>query len=283
MIPSSKQEPSEAASSRVRVTFWLLLLSGLMILAALSLPRPGATKAPEPLLPPPPDIAAQDLPASNPPLTSATPLAPATEPLPTALAGWVLDLESTNAAVAQAARKALADLGPEAAPAIPQLARLLADVRTCNSAAWVLAIVGTNALPVLLDALTNGNRNARVEVAGAIGMFREAGEAAIPGLVECMQYNDPLVRANALASLLSILKRPDLAVPALIATLADRDAKVRISATRVLQKYGQVEADATIPALVQAARQEQNPLMIRSGAAEILRTIAPERATAEGL
>jgi HEAT repeat protein len=201
------------------------------------------------------------------------------------LTGWVLDLESTNAKVVQAARRALADLGPEAAPAIPQLAQMLKEGRNCNSAAYTLANIGTNALPVLIDALTNGNRIARLEAAGAIGTprFGEAGEAAVPALVECMRDDDPGVRGNAIAALQAIPKRPDIAVPALIAALADPDASVRGGADTVLRKYAQVEADATIPMLVQAAQHDQNPVSIRFRAAEIVRAIAPERAKAEGL
>ena len=58
-------------------------------------------------------------------------LVPTTEPIQRkTLSGWVLDLESTNAEVVQAARQALKDLGPDAAPAIPQLAQMLNDGRT---------------------------------------------------------------------------------------------------------------------------------------------------------
>src|SRR5262249_44741190 len=143
------------------------------------------------------------------------------EPGQKTLNDWVLDLDSTNADVVSTASQALADLGQDAAPAIPQLAQMLNDGRTCNRAAWALVKMGTNSLPVLFDALTNGNQYARLEVAGAIGWFREAGEGAVPGLVECMKYDDPAVRGNAIASLQSIPKRPDIAVPALIAALGD--------------------------------------------------------------
>jgi HEAT repeat protein len=199
------------------------------------------------------------------------------------LTGWVLDLESTNAEVVQAARKALADLGPDAAPAIPQLARMLNEAGTGNSAAWALVQIGTNSLPVLLDALTNGNTNARLEVAGAIGWLREAAEEAVPGLVECMKDDDSGVRGNAIAALQAIPKRPEIAVPALIAALADPEASVHDNADTVLRKYAKVEPDATIPMLVQAAQQSQNPDSVRFRAAEIVRVMVPERAKAEGL
>ncbi len=282
MITPSKQRPSETQPARIRGGVWLLVLgAALIVLLAICLPRPGAIKAPEQSAQPAADAVQHDVPSAQP--TSARPESPPMAAMQKTLAGWVLDLESTNADVVQAARQALADMGPDAAPAIPQLAQMLKEGRNCNSAAYALANIGTNALPVLIDALINGNRNARLEVAGALGTarFGEAGEAAVPGLVECMKDDDPGVRANAIASLQAIPKRPDIALPALIAALADPD--VHDSADTVLRKYAQVASDATITMLVQAARQDQNPASIRLRAAEIVRAIAPERAKAEGL
>jgi len=160
---------------------------------------------------------------------------------------------------------------------------MLKEGRSCNSAAWTLVKIGTNALPVLIDALASGNKYARLEVAGAVGWFREGGEAAVPALVECLRDDDPGVRGNAIAALKAIPKRPDIAVPALIVALADPEVSVHDSADTTLRKYAQVEAEATIPMLVQAAQQDQNPVSIRFRAAEIVRAIAPERAKAEGL
>lgn len=283
MTTPSKQTHNEAGTTRIRLSVWLLVLGSLLvILVAICLPWPGATKAPETASSAAGDDVAATAPSSA-PRTSGRFVVPTTEPIQRkTLTGWVLDLESTNGEVVQAARQALKDLGPDAAPAIPQLAQMLNDGRTCNSAARALVNIGTNSLPVLLDALTNGNKYSRLEVAGSIGSLREAAEQAVPGLVECMKYDDLGVRANAIASLQSITARPDIAVPALVACLSDPDAGVRGSATTVLEKYGKVEANTTIAILVQAAGQDQNPL-VRFKAAEILRTIAPERAKAEGL
>jgi HEAT repeat protein len=287
MTTFPKPAHSRAARFRGRAIVWLLVLvSGLAIVLAICLPRPGAIKAPEQAPQPPADIAGQDAPAKaawDPHPISSRAESTFTEPMQKTPAGWVLDLESTNAEVVQAARKALAALGPDAAPAIPQLARMLNEAGTGNSAAWALVQIGTKSLPVLLDALTNGNTNARMEVAGAIGWLREDAEEAIPGLVECMKDDDSGVRGNAIAALQAIPKRPEIAVPALIAALADPEASVHDNADTVLRKYAKVEPDATIPMLVQAAQQSLNPVSIRFRAAEIVRAIAPERAKAEGL
>ena len=199
------------------------------------------------------------------------------------LTGWVHDLESTNHDDVRAAWKALEMLGTDATLAIPQLAQMLREGRSCNSVAIALAYLGTNGLPVLIDALTNGNATARLEAAGAVGWLREAGEPAVPALVQCIRDDSSGARVNAIAALQSIPKRPDIAVPALIAALADPDASVYRNAETVLHKYATVHADTTIPMLVEAARQDQNPLSIRFRAAELVRAIAPERAKSEGL
>ncbi len=271
----------------MRLSVWLLVLaSGLIILAAICLPRPDPIKPPEQPAQAPGNIAGQDPLALSPDDARPTrtgPMMAASEPTQKTLAGWVLDLKSTNAEVVYAARKALEDLGPDAAPAIPQLAQMLGDGPTCNSAAWALVKIGTNALPVLIEALTNGNKYSRLEVAGAISSLRDAAAEAVPALVQCIGDEDSGVRGNAIASLQAIPRRPDLAVPALIAALADPEATVHENAQTVLREYARVAADATISALVQAARQEQNPVSIRFRAAEIVRAIAPERAQAEGL
>ena len=177
MTTPSKPTPREPGPTGIRLSVWLLALGSMfVILVAICLPRPGATKAPETAgSVAPPDVGATA--PSSAKRISGRFVVPTSEPIERkTLNGWVLDLESTNGEVVQAARQALKDLGPDAAPAIPQLAKMLSDGRTCNSAAWALVNIGTNSLPVLLDALTNGNSDSRLEVAGAIGSLREAAE-----------------------------------------------------------------------------------------------------------
>src|SRR5262249_11133083 len=95
-------------------------------------------------------------------------------------------------------------------------------------------------------------------------------------------YDEPGVRGNAIASLQVIPKRPDIAVPALLAALGDADSSVRRNAATVLQKYGEVEAEATIPRLVQVATKDENKL-VRIRAADVLRAVARDRSRAECL
>jgi HEAT repeat protein len=152
---------------------------------------------------------------------------------------------------------------------------MLASGKYSNLAAITLAAIGTNSLPVLLDALTNGSKSARLEAAGVMGIFREAGMGIVPALVERLQDEASGVRLNAIASLQSIPESPDIAVPALIRCLSDPDLSVRKNAMTVLEKYAEVEANATVPILLRAAEHDENPL-IRFRAAEILHAVQPK-------
>jgi len=197
------------------------------------------------------------------------------------LSDWVRDLSSTDQSVRQTAHDAFTAMGADASPAIPSLAALLQSSRVPNAAAWALAHIGPNALPTLINALTNGNTAARLEATGVIGVLRDAAEEAVPAIVENLRHEDRFVRANAVAALQSIPKHPEVAVPALVACLTDDEVMVRDNAATVLRSFGKA-AESAIPELVRAAR-EDNDSHVRTSAVESLRTISPERADAEGL
>jgi HEAT repeat protein len=157
----------------------------------------------------------------------------------------------------------------------------LNDIQAANAAAGALASIGKDALPALLDALTNGTSFARLEVAGVMASFGPDTEEAVPALVECLRHEDAGVRGNAIASLQAIPKRPDLAVPALTACLTDADVGVRGNAATVIRKFGH-DAEPAVSNLVHLARDDTDSF-VRTRATESLRLIAPERAEKEGL
>ena len=197
------------------------------------------------------------------------------------LSDWVRDLYSTNQPVREAAHDAFTAMGADASPAIPSLAAILHTSRMPNAAVWALAHIGPNALPTLINALTNGNTAARVEAAGVIGVLRDAAEEAVPAIVECLRHEDRFVRANAIAALQSIPKHTEVAVPALTVCLTDDEAMLRGNAATVLRSFGKA-AESAIPELVRAAREDKD-FHVRTRATESLRMISPERADAEGL
>jgi RNA polymerase sigma factor (sigma-70 family) len=194
---------------------------------------------------------------------------------------WVAELISTNQPLREAAHEAFKAMGDSAAPAIPALATVLHSSRNQNAAAWALVFVGTDSLPTLIDALTDGSPVARMEVAGAIGSMRDRAEAAVPALVECMRHPYWAARCNAINSLQSIAKQPDLVVPAVTVCLTDTNTNVRVSAATLLRYFGNA-AGSAVPALAQVAREDADAL-VRTRAAESLREISPERANTEGL
>jgi hypothetical protein len=197
-----------------------------------------------------------------------------------ALTDWLADSMSTNSDVVVPAAKVLYELGADASPLIPHLATLLNSSNHCNHAVRLLVSIGTNSLPVLLDALAH-NSTARQDVAGFIGQFGEAASDAIPTLLQCLRDADSGVRGSAMGALGNICTRPDIVVPALVNCLADPDVMLRMGAAAMLSRYG-TSAAAAVPVLVSVAREDPDE-QVRKAAAESLRAVAPERADAEEL
>jgi hypothetical protein len=141
-LPCLAEARNAAGSISIRLIVWLLVLGSLLaILVTIRLPRPGAPKAPETDR----NAAGGDVAATSAQSTNDSFVAPTNEPIARKTwSDWVQDLKSTNAEVVKAARQALKDLGPDAAPALPQLAQMLKDGRTCNRASMALVEMGTN-------------------------------------------------------------------------------------------------------------------------------------------
>jgi RNA polymerase sigma factor (sigma-70 family) len=198
------------------------------------------------------------------------------------LGEWIEDLRSGNAKLKQTAWDTLIAIGP---PAIPALKQALEDIRTVNSAAFILALIGKESLPVLLEYLTNGPLLTRREIAGA-GVMQVASllpyeDEIIPALIVCMRHEDATVRGGAINAFQSYSKRPDLVLPPLIECLTDSNANVRGSAVTVIRKFGS-DAKPAVTDLVWLAKQDPDSF-VRTRAAESLRFISPERADKEGL
>ena len=197
------------------------------------------------------------------------------------LSEWIADLRSGDSKLKQTAWDTLISIGP---PAIPALEGALGDIRTVNSAAFILAMIGKEALPVLLNSLTNGPILARKEIAGAgvmqVNALLPYEDDIVPALLVCMRDDDATVRGGAVNAFQSYFKRPDLAVPPLLECLNDTNANVRGSAVTVIRQFRTGAAPA-VSNLVWLARQDEDS-HVRTRAAESLRVISPERAEQEG-
>ena len=237
--------------------------------------------------------------------------APAEDGSPTVNADWLDDLYSQNPRDVEAASQEVASLGARAvpavqaalrdpdseaerikgalkacgiigqaaAPAIPEVAALLAEPGVTSEAAIALSFMGKDALPPLRDALKNTDPIVRRESLRSIGKLKdraplEAG-IVIPLLTGGLEDPDPGVRAVAATYLGIIHEAPEASVPALAKGLTDSDAEVRRSAAAAL---GSFDAHA-LPAL--AALQKASTDRNEDVAREATRTIVKLQGTRE--
>ncbi len=140
--------------------------------------------------------------------------------------------------------QALGAYGGAAEPAIPLLARLLADPATCQDASLALARIGAPAVPVLRATLGHADAQVRYYAVNALGALGPASAPAVPALLDALDDPAADVRWNAAQVLGFIGAQPELVVPALQARLADGDADIRYCAVYALGNYKGAAAEA---------------------------------------
>jgi HEAT repeat protein len=94
----------------------------------------------------------------------------------------------------------------------------------------------------------------RDTAADALGRI---GDAAVPALIAALEDPDRDVRTQATRALARMGAKAESAIPALIEALNDDDKEVRQGAARALGQIGPL-ADEAVPALVQALRDPRN-------------------------
>jgi HEAT repeat protein len=183
-------------------------------------------------------------------------------------------------------RKTLADqgwivLGPRAAPAVPELARILngGEWASAQSAALALAVIGERGLDPLLAAVTNRACKYRIDVASALcravaGMGTNATRAG-PTLVACLKDPDINVANMAAVGLGAGRKAfdPKTTVPALTNAMLHPSLVVRTASVQAVGMFG-TNALQAVPALVNALSDPEE--QVRWGAVMALRRISPE-------
>jgi HEAT repeat protein len=152
-------------------------------------------------------------------------------------------------------------LGPTAKSAIPQLARLLDKYKPPHSmdgySGWhnaveALSYLGSDALPVLLQAATNiQGQHIQWELIQNLGNFGSNGAPAIPALIAWCSDNDAWVRLGAVNALGQIGQRPELVMPVLLAALKDPDPLVRRDAAEALAAFSK-DAKTVVQDLIKA-------------------------------
>jgi HEAT repeat protein len=136
----------------------------------------------------------------------------------------------------------------------------------------VLKKGGSEAVPMLIEALGDADPRARYAAAEALGAI---GPDAVASLVEPLKAGDPLVRTGAARALALIGPDARGALPALSATLHDDTTLVAVMAATALGRIGK----EAVPVLSQAL-DEPNEVIVRRTILEALRRLGPEAAAA---
>jgi hypothetical protein len=151
---------------------------------------------------------------------------------------WWFDLVLGKEERVMAATSGFEVLGAQAAPAVPELIRLLNDKDTFDIAIVELSLVGEAALPIMTETLTNRANPLRVRVGviQAIGSIETNRCHAVEALVLCLDDEPRVARQAALWALARLGEQARDAVPRLTNALYDADPDVREAATNALLK-----------------------------------------------
>jgi HEAT repeat protein len=113
----------------------------------------------------------------------------------------------------------------------------------------VLGDAAKDAVPDLMKAFDENNSiESRSAIEEALGWIGPAAQPAVPLLLQAATNANKEVRADALWALGDICCDPQLCVPALIHALGDSDAGARLSAVHALGMFG-TDAQSAVPAL----------------------------------
>jgi HEAT repeat protein len=177
--------------------------------------------------------------------------------------------------VGEAAAGALAELGPQAVDAVPALLQALMneeeDSGRRQAASDALAAIGSEAVPALVQAMTEGDERVRNAAARALKDIGPQAVDAIPALIQALGDQDDDVGLAAASALGDV--GPE-AIPMLIEALGDRNAQARRGAILALGWIGP-EAKEAAPLIVQAL-EEESEWLVRSSAAYALGSMQPD-------
>lgn len=166
-----------------------------------------------------------------------------------AIGALVKKLGGRSTDVAQTASYLLSKIGPLA---IPELIEALSDKERDLRQVWVARTIGrigpnaAAAVPALARELSNEHAHVRQAAAEALSKIGPASEPAVPGIVVLLADSHPAVRQAAARSLACVGPAAERAIPLLFPLLGDEDDKVREAAIETLARTG----PAAVPWLI---------------------------------
>jgi hypothetical protein len=143
----------------------------------------------------------------------------------------------------------LAELGPDAASALPTLARYIDDPERGVDAAYIMNRTQDAGLPYVLKAMSSKNPTVIRHTVEYLYHRGKAAGPAIPLLIQLMDHSDKDVRARAIFVLGYLPCAAGSTVPALRRALSDTDTQVRRNAALVLAKFWK-DAKPAVPDLL---------------------------------
>jgi HEAT repeat protein len=154
-----------------------------------------------------------------------------------------------------AAMRGIAAIGPDAAPAIPELSRMLQgkDLHESWEAGYALGAMGPEAVRVLTAALHSEYPAVMQAALAGLKQVGPAAREAVPNMIEKLGHHDPAVREWAISALAGIGQR---AVPDLLQTVERGKGDIRRGAVKALTLIFPSRRKFT-PVLVQMLKDDE--------------------------
>jgi HEAT repeat protein len=168
---------------------------------------------------------------------------------------------------AKAAEYGFQILGPVAAPAIPELERMIGDTNRpvrAERALNTLPVIGAGAVPALLRIVTTPNASGQLRALQLLARMGTNAAAAVPTLVELAKSKDVETADQAIKALDGLRLSPEIVVP-MLTEYVDHPS-LHYLAISTLTDYG-VDAKPAVPRLVQCLTNIDHDIAITAARA----------------
>jgi len=172
------------------------------------------------------------------------------------LDAWTRLLAEGNVQERRAAGRALGNIGREAKSAVPALIKALEDKdrEVRDWATRALGCIGSEAqaaVPHLIKTMkSDKSESVRWGAAHALGSIGPAAKEAVPALIEALKGEDAWLCHFAAQALGGIGPDAKKAVPALVEALNDYEYVIQVAAAQALGDIGPAAKEAFVPLLL---------------------------------